>query len=91
MLANEAAEAVLQGVATPEAIDTAMRKGTNYPLGPLAWADQLGPRFILRVLESLMNAYGEDRYRPSSLLRRIVARNGRLTGNDEIAASHSSL
>jgi 3-hydroxybutyryl-CoA dehydrogenase len=91
MLANEAAEAVLQGVAAPEAIDTAMRKGTNYPLGPLAWADQLGPRFILRVLESLMNAYGEDRYRPSSLLRRTVARAGRLTGNNEIAASHSSL
>jgi 3-hydroxybutyryl-CoA dehydrogenase len=91
MLANEAAEAVLQGVATPEAIDTAMRKGTNYPLGPLAWADQLGPRFFLRVLESLMNAYGEDRYRPSSLLRRTVARNGRLSGNNEIAASHSSL
>jgi 3-hydroxybutyryl-CoA dehydrogenase len=90
MLANEAAEAVLQGVAAPEAIDTAMCKGTSYPLGPLAWADQLGPRFILRVLESLMNAYGEDRYRPSSLLRRTVARNGRLSGDDEIAASHSS-
>jgi 3-hydroxybutyryl-CoA dehydrogenase len=90
MLANEAAEAVLQGVAEPEAIDTAMRKGTNYPLGPLAWADQLGSRFILRVLESLMNAYGEDRYRPSSLFRRTVARNGRLSGNNEIAQSISS-
>lgn len=89
MLANEAAEVVLQGVAAPEAIDTAMRKGTNYPLGPLAWADQVGPRFILRVLESLMNTYGEDRYRPSSLLRRTVARNGRLSGASDSAVPAS--
>ena len=91
MLANEAAETVLHGVAAPEAIDTAMRKGTNYPLGPLAWADRVGPRFILRVLESLMNTYGEDRYRPSSLLRRTVARNGRLSGKNEITASDSGV
>jgi 3-hydroxybutyryl-CoA dehydrogenase len=86
MLANEAADEVLQGVAAAEAIDTAMRKGTNYPLGPLEWADQVGPRFILRVLESLMHAYGEDRYRASSLLRRTVAHNGRLSGESRVAA-----
>jgi len=86
MLANEAADAVLQGVAAAEAIDTAMRKGTNYPLGPLEWADKVGPRFILRVLEALQHAYGEDRYRASSLLRRTVARNGRLSGESRVAA-----
>ena len=75
----------------PEAIDTAMCKGTNYPLGPLAWADQVGLRFILRVVESLMNTYGEDRYRPSSLLRRTVARNGRLSGKNDIAISNSTV
>lgn len=91
MLANEAADAVLQGVAAPEAIDTAMRKGTNYPLGPLEWADRIGPQFILSVLEALMHAYGEDRYRASSLLRKTVARNGRLTGGSEIAASGLSV
>jgi 3-hydroxybutyryl-CoA dehydrogenase len=91
MLANEAAEVVLQGVAAPEAIDTAMRKGMNYPLGPLAWADRVGPRFILRVLESLMNTYGEDRYRPSSLLRRTVARNGRLSGTSDITIPSSTV
>ena len=42
MLANEAAEAVAQGVAAPDAIDVAMRMGVNYPRGPLAWADALG-------------------------------------------------
>jgi 3-hydroxybutyryl-CoA dehydrogenase len=72
------------------ALNAAMRKGTNYPLGPLAWADHIGPAFILRVLESLMHAHGEDRYRPSSLLRRTVARNGQFSGTNEIAASHSS-
>lgn len=73
MLANEAADTVLQGVASVADIDTAMCAGVNYPQGPLAWADALGLPFLLRVLENLQKAYGETRYRPSLLLRRLSA------------------
>ncbi len=73
MLANEAAEAALLGVATPADIDRAMTFGVNYPRGPLAWADAVGPARILHVLAALQAAYGDDRYRASRLLRRQVA------------------
>ncbi|MHC6226873.1 3-hydroxyacyl-CoA dehydrogenase PaaH [Pseudomonas sp. X10] len=73
MLANEAADAVLQGVATAADVDLAMRKGVNYPQGPLAWAEAIGLGNVLGVLEQLQAAYGEARYRPSLLLRRQVA------------------
>lgn len=73
MLANEAAEAVLLGVASSADIDRAMIHGVNYPKGPLAWADTIGPAHILAVLEALYETYGDDRYRPSSWLRRRVA------------------
>jgi 3-hydroxybutyryl-CoA dehydrogenase len=77
MLANEAADTALHRVATMAAIDLAMVKGTNYPKGPLAWADAIGPAAILAALDNLARTYGEDRYRASSLLRRVAARGGR--------------
>ena len=70
MLSNEAADSVLQGVGSAKDIDTAMQKGANYPIGPLAMADKLGPGRIVEVLRNLTDAYGEDRYRTSVLLRR---------------------
>ena len=73
MLANEGADALLQGVASAADIDLAMRAGVNYPQGPLAWADSIGLAHILKVLEHLQASYGEERYRPSLLLRRRVA------------------
>jgi 3-hydroxybutyryl-CoA dehydrogenase len=73
MLANEAADALLQGVASAADIDLAMRAGVNYPLGPLAWADAIRLPHILKVLENLQASYGEERYRPSLLLCRRVA------------------
>ncbi|MGF6094828.1 3-hydroxyacyl-CoA dehydrogenase PaaH [Pseudomonas sp. 18175] len=73
MLANEAADALLHGVASAADIDLAMRAGVNYPQGPLAWADAIGLKHVLRVLEHLQASYGEERYRPSLLLRRRVA------------------
>ncbi|MFL8990253.1 3-hydroxyacyl-CoA dehydrogenase PaaH [Pseudomonas sp. QLc11A] len=73
MLANEAADALLQGVASAADIDLAMRAGVNYPQGPLAWADAIGLSHILQTLENLQASYGEERYRPSLLLRRRVA------------------
>jgi len=73
MLANEAADAVLQGVASAADIDLAMCAGVNYPKGPLAWADALGLSTVVHTLHNLQAAYGEERYRPSLLLRRRLA------------------
>ncbi|MES2323048.1 MAG: 3-hydroxyacyl-CoA dehydrogenase PaaH [Pseudomonadota bacterium] len=73
MLANEAADAVNQGVCSAEAVDIAMQKGVNYPRGPLAWADGVGIAHVVTVLSNLAASYGEDRYRVSPLLRRKVA------------------
>lgn len=73
MLANEAADTALQGVASPPDIDLAMCAGVNYPKGPLAWADALGLATVVRVLHNLQAAYGEERYRPSLLLRQRLA------------------
>ena len=72
MLANEAADAVYQGVCTARAADDAMRLGVNYPQGPLAWADQVGLAHIHAVLTHLNASYGEDRYRISPLIQRQV-------------------
>lgn len=76
MLANEAADAVNQGVCSAADVDLAMTSGVNYPRGPLAWADEIGLSTVAEVLENLAQAYGEDRYRVSPLIRRLVA-NGR--------------
>lgn len=73
MLINEAADAVLFGIATSEDVDLAMTKGVNYPKGLLAWADELGIPEIHSRLAALQAEYGEDRYRPSPLLRRMAA------------------
>jgi 3-hydroxybutyryl-CoA dehydrogenase len=75
MLANEALDAVNQGVCSATAVDIAMQKGVNYPRGPLAWADAIGLRHVFTVLANLGAAYGEDRYRVSPLLRRRLAAN----------------
>lgn len=72
MLANEAAETLLHGVASAGDIDQAMRLGTNYPLGPLAWAERVGAARMVAVLDHLARAYGEDRYRASVVLRRAA-------------------
>jgi 3-hydroxybutyryl-CoA dehydrogenase len=73
MLANEAADAVNQGVCSAQAVDIAMQKGVNYPRGPLAWTDAVGVAQIVTVLSNLAAGYGEDRYRVSPLLRRKLA------------------
>jgi 3-hydroxybutyryl-CoA dehydrogenase len=75
MLANEAADAVNQGVCSARAVDIAMQKGVNYPRGPLAWADSIGLDHVVKVLANLGATYGEDRYRVSPLLRRKLAAN----------------
>ena len=78
MLVNGAVDARHKGVASAADIDTAMRLGTNYPLGPLAWGQSWGPATVLGILDAMQAWYGEDRYRPSALLRRIAAAGGSL-------------
>ena len=75
MLINEAIDAVFMNVASKEDIDLAMTKGVNYPKGLLLWADQLGLKNVLGDLERLFLEYGEDRYRPNPLLKRMVKEN----------------
>jgi 3-hydroxybutyryl-CoA dehydrogenase len=76
LLVNEAVDAVYLRIASPADVELAMTKGVNYPRGLLCWGDEIGAPEILRRLESLQAEYGEDRYRPSPLLRRRV-REGR--------------
>lgn len=72
MLINEAVEALSLGIADRDDLDLAMTKGVNYPKGLLKWADEKGLDTCLGMLEQLQAEYGEDRYRPSPLLRRMV-------------------
>lgn len=73
LLINEAYDAVLMQVASPQDVDLAMMKGVNYPKGLLAWSEELGPDTVLNQLNSLQERYGEDRYRPNALLKDRVA------------------
>jgi 3-hydroxybutyryl-CoA dehydrogenase len=78
MLANEAADAVTQGIAGARDVDLAMRNGVNYPRGPLAWADAVGLTHVDTVLRNLGAHYGDARYRRSPLITRRRANGGAL-------------
>jgi 3-hydroxybutyryl-CoA dehydrogenase len=72
MLINEAVDAVHWRVASPADVDLAVTKGVNYPKGLIAWGKELGLDRILGTLVGLQDEYGEDRYRPSPLLKRLA-------------------
>ena len=80
MLANEAADAVNQGVCSAEGADAAMKLGVNYPCGPLAWADHVGVSVVRDTLLNLGRFYGEDRYRISPLMHQAVHAQRKLHG-----------
>jgi len=79
-LANEAADVLTWSGVRAADIDTSMRLGTAYPLGPLAWADALGADRVCVVLEHLQDHYGESRYRRSPALTRARHREERFHG-----------
>jgi 3-hydroxybutyryl-CoA dehydrogenase len=70
---NEAIYAVMEGVGTPDAIDTVMKLGMNHPMGPLTLADFIGLDVCLAILNVLHEGIGDPKYRPCPLLRRMVA------------------
>jgi 3-hydroxybutyryl-CoA dehydrogenase len=70
---NEAIYAVMEGVGTPEAVDTVMKLGMNHPMGPLTLADFIGLDVCLAILNVLHDGLGDPKYRPCPLLRRMVA------------------
>ncbi len=79
---NEAAFALMEGVASKEDIDTVMKLGLNHPMGPLTLADFIGLDVCLAIIEVLYNGYNDPKYRPCPLLKKMVAANklGRKTG-----------
>ncbi len=70
---NEAIFCVMEGVATPESIDTVMKLGMAHPMGPLQLADFIGLDVCLAILEVLHRGLGDDKYRAAPLLRKMVA------------------
>lgn len=79
---NEAVYCVMEGVGTPEAIDTVMHLGMNHPMGPLTLADFIGLDTCVAILEVMHRGLGDPKYRPCPLLRKYVAAGwlGRKTG-----------
>ncbi len=72
MIINEAVQVYSEQIASKEDIDTAMKLGTNYPSGPLEWADRLGADLVYNILSALQSKTGEERYKPHNSLKEMA-------------------
>jgi 3-hydroxybutyryl-CoA dehydrogenase len=72
LIINEAAYALMEGVASAKDIDAGVRLGANYPHGPLEWADLIGLDTVYAIIQGIQGEQPEDRYRPAPLLRKLV-------------------
>lgn len=79
---NEAAYLLMEGVASAEDIDTAMKLGANHPMGPLSLADLIGIDVLYAIMDTLHKAFGDDKYKPCPLLKEMIDKGhlGRKTG-----------
>ena len=77
MLINVAGDALNLSIASRDDIDTAMTTGVNYPKGLLKWADLIGINSVFNQLEELYTHYGDDRYKPSPLLKKMAEENSK--------------
>ena len=69
MIINEAYLVLQEGTSNKNDIDTAMKLGTNYPFGPIEWSEKIGIELVYNILKSMFDAYGDDRYRITPLLK----------------------
>ena len=79
-IVNEAASAVADGVAAPQAIDVAMRLASNWPEGPIAWGERIGLASVVHTLDALHAAVPDGRYRVTPLLRALAMTGGSFFG-----------
>lgn len=75
MIINEAVQVYSEKISTRDDIDTAMKLGTNYPFGPLEWADKIGIGLVYNILSAMQLDFGEDRYRPHPALKEMMLLN----------------
>ena len=82
MIVNIACDIAQQRIASPADIDKAVRLGLGYPVGPLTMGDQVGPSRLLEILDSMLEFYGDPRYRPSPWLKRRAMLGASLLTNE---------
>ena len=82
MIANIACDIAQQRIASPADIDKAVRLGLGYPVGPLTMGDQVGPSRLLEILDTMLEFYGDPRYRPSPWLKRRAMLGASLLTNE---------
>ncbi|MEO8209200.1 MAG: 3-hydroxyacyl-CoA dehydrogenase family protein [bacterium] len=82
MIINEAYLVLQEGTSNEDDIDTAMKLGTNYPYGPIEWSKKIGAELIYNILKSMLDQYGDDRYRITTLLKEKYLEEMKINSSD---------